>query len=113
MKNYTLFFRMDVLSDAPDKETMRNYMNDWYKWLDKMADEGHLAEGGNHFSKEGAVLNHNGAQSGPYVADGTSIAGYLNIIANDMEHAKSIASECPILNGEGTSVEIRAWGNVD
>lgn len=105
---------MDVLSDPPDKETMKNYLNDWYKWLDKMADEGHLAEGGNHFSKEGTVLKSDGiSQTGPYVADGISIAGYLNIIAKDLEHAKTIASECPILNSKGNSVEIRAWGNVE
>jgi hypothetical protein len=34
-------------------------------------------------------------------------AGYLVILAKDMNEAVSIAENCPILAGEGTSVEIR------
>ncbi len=37
----------------------------------------------------------------------TSVAGYIIIFAKDINVAIDIASKCPILNGENTSVEIR------
>ena len=73
-----------------------------------MDDNKQLADGGNHFSKQGKNLQpHNKITDEPYMANGQSVAGYIIIYAKDMEEATSIASKCPILNGENTSVEIR------
>jgi hypothetical protein len=50
-------------------------------------------------------------KEGPYVLNKESIAGYIIILAKDMEDATSIAKKCPILQGEGTSVEVRETAN--
>ncbi|MEO7046067.1 MAG: transcription initiation protein [Ferruginibacter sp.] len=78
------------------------------RWINNMEDNGQLADSGNHFSKQGKVLQpQNTINDEPYAANGQSVAGYIIIYAKDMEEATSIASKCPILNGENTSLEIR------
>lgn len=110
MKDYVLMFRMDIttVQAQPTPEQMKLYMEQWMKWVSGIASRRQLADGGNHFSQEGKVLKpHNTITDGPYTAGRESVAGYLIVLAKDMNEAVSIAENCPILAGEGTSVEIR------
>lgn len=110
MKEYVLLFRMDITTEnaQPTAEQMLDYMNSWMKWIVSIASTGQLAEGGHHFSTAGKVVKpSNVTIDGPYVADKESVAGYIIVWAKDMDDALSIAQNCPILGGEGTSVEIR------
>ena len=68
MKEYVLLFRIDI------------------------ATESELADGGNHFSKAGKLLGpRNTIIDGPYTANKQSVAGYIIILAKDMDDAISIA----------------------
>ncbi len=110
MKEYALLFRMDITTKEarPTKEQMKIYMKDWMDWMTSISDRGQLADGGNHFSREGIVLSSDkGLIQGPYVSEGKSLAGYILILAMDHEDARAIAQRCPILKGDNTSVEIR------
>jgi hypothetical protein len=110
MKEFVLIFRMDILTPEaqPDAEQMREYMSHWMAWINHISARGRLAEGGNHMLPAGKVLRK-GVQvsDGPYVVNNESVAGYIIILACDEADALSIAKECPILQGEGTSVELR------
>ncbi|HXP91352.1 MAG TPA: YciI family protein [Fibrobacteria bacterium] len=109
MNHYALIFRMDILtaSAQPSPEEMRRYMESWMRWTDSIDAEGRL-EGGNHFSPSGWVLRQGGARSDlPYAAQNESVAGYLLIRAPNDSEALRIAQACPILEGQGTSVEVR------
>lgn len=110
MKEYVLFFRMDITSPGaqPTQEQMQQYMAAWMEWVNGISAEGRLAEGGNHLLTTGKVLypKHE-TRTGPYTKDKESVAGYLIILAEDESDAIRIAQKCPILSGEGTSVEIR------
>ena len=44
---------------------------------------------------------------GPYAETKESIAGFITIRAKDLEEAVSLAKGCPILKGEGNTVEVR------
>lgn len=110
MKSYVLIFRMDITTESmrPSQAQMQKYMANWNKWIDSIVAKGELAEGGNHLSRNGAVLKgKNGVTKGPYTANKESVAGYIIILAKDLNEAISIAERCPILQGEGTSVEVR------
>ena len=110
MNEYVLFFRMDILSPEaqPTPEQMAIYMDQWEKWIDDIAAQNRLSEGGNHLSYSGKVIRSgNSIVDQPYVVNNESVAGYLLILADDETEAVQIAKECPILNGPGTSVEIR------
>ena len=105
---------MDITTkdSQPSKEQMNIYMQKWMEWINNIADKGQLADGGNHFSKQGRVLKpHNTVTEGPYVSDHNSVAGYIIIRAKNLNDATKLAAKCPILNGENTSVEIREIAN--
>ena len=104
---------MDVTNEEaqPSKEQMKIYMQQWMEWINEIADNKQLADGGNHFSREGRVLKPNGEiVETPYIADNNSIAGYILVLAENLDQATMIAKKCPILNGQNTSVEIRETG---
>lgn len=110
MKEFVLLFRMDISNEAvqPTQQQMEIYMKQWQAWLNEIDDQGKLAEGGNHFSKQGQVLQPNNVVvDTPHIANNNSVAGYIIINAKNLEDATEIAKKCPILNGQNTSVEIR------
>ena len=110
MKEFVLFFRMDILTREvqPSAEQMKEYMEKWMEWISDISAKGQLADGGNHFFPTGKLLRPQSKISeGPYVVNNESVAGYIIILAKDFDDAVLVAKECPILQGEGTSVEIR------
>jgi hypothetical protein len=110
MKQYVLIFRMDIITQEaqPGKEQMKVYMQQWMLWIKGIEDKGQLADGGNHFSRQGRVLKSGDEMVDiPYIAENNSVAGYIIILANNLDEATKIAKKCPILNGQNTSVEIR------
>jgi len=57
---------------------------------------------------KGRVLKpNNEVVETPHIADNNSIAGYIIVLAKNLDEATKIAKKCPILNGQNTSVEIR------
>jgi hypothetical protein len=107
---YLLIFRMDILTPEaqPSKKQMAEYMAHWMGWINSISKQQKLAVGGNHLIPNGKVLQPNGIiQNGAYVSNNESVAGYIITFAKDEDDAVQIAKECPILQGEGTSVEIR------
>ena len=110
MKEFVLLFRMDITNkDAqPSKEEMKDYMQQWMQWINEIAENDQLADGGNHLSRQGRVLKpKKEIVETPYIADNNSVAGYIIVNAKDLNEATRLAEKCPILNGQNTSVEIR------
>jgi hypothetical protein len=110
MKTFVLLFRMDLSNKEaqPSPAQMEIYMHQWMEWIHKIAENDQLADGGNHFSRQGRVLKpNNEVVESPHIADKNSIAGYIIVWAESLDEATRIAKKCPILNGQNTSVEIR------
>lgn len=110
MKTFVLLFRMDITDPKkqPSKKQMEQYMRQWMLWINEIEDNGQLADGGNHFSREGRVLKPKGEIThNPCIENNMSVAGYIIITADSIDEATTIAAKCPILNGDQTSVEIR------
>jgi len=112
MKEYVLLFRMNISAEAkPTEGQMQVYMQQWMEWIGEIAAKGQLASGGNHFAESGKVLRPGGVmEDGPYTVNKESVAGYIIILSEDLEGALAVAKNCPILQGEGTSVEVRETG---
>jgi hypothetical protein len=108
-KEFLLIFRMDITTKEaqPTPEQMEMYMIQWEEWVSGIARKEKLA-GGNHLSIEGKVLKPKGQiMDGPYTKNKDSVAGYIIVKAANLDEAAILAKDCPILNGEGTSVEVR------
>ena len=114
MDEFVLIFRMDITNkeSQPSPKQMKIYLKQWEDWISEIDRKNKLADGGNHLLAEGKVLKSNNViENGPYIEKGQSIAGYIIIMASNLDEAVKIAERCPILNGEGTSVEVRKTGS--
>ena len=110
MKEFVLIFRMDITTPGaqPSPEQMEGYMQQWHEWTGSISASNRLAPGGNHLSPQGRVVRPgNVITQGPYTEKRKSVAGYLLVRAENLDEALLMAMECPILKGEGTSVEVR------
>jgi hypothetical protein len=110
INEFVLIFRMDITTKEaqPTLEQMEIYIKQWGEWINDIAAQNKLADGGNHLSTEGRVIKTNNViTDGPYTEKKESIAGYIIIKATSFDEAVNIAKGCPILQGEGTSVEVR------
>lgn len=110
MKKFALLFRMDITNEEvqPTPKQMEVYMQQWENWINEIAHNNQLANGGNHFSRQGRVVKSNNEMiEMPYTADDISVAGYIIVNAKNLDEATNIAKKCPILTGQNTSVEIR------
>jgi len=109
MDEFVLFFRMDIITkDAqPSPEQLQVYMKQYHDWVGGIAAQNKFV-GGKGLSTEGRVLKaHKVITDGPFAEIKESIAGYIIIRAKDFNEAVSLAKACPMLNGEGNSVEVR------
>lgn len=113
MKQFALIFRMDITSAEarPSKEQMELYMEQWATWIDELSSRQRLV-GGHHFSPEGRTLRAGQVVANdPYTENRESVAGYIIILAEHIDDAVLVAERCPILQGKGTSVEVRETAN--
>lgn len=109
MEEFLVIMRLDILTKEaqPSPEQMQVYMQRYHDWVGGIAAQDKFV-GGTGLSKEGKVLKFNDVMTdGPYAETKESIAGFITIRAKDLEEAVRIAKECPILKGEGNTVEVR------
>ena len=109
MDEYLILMRLDLITkDAqPSPEQMQVYMKMYNDWVGGIAAQNKFI-GGKGLSTEGKVIkSKNVITDGPYAETKESLAGYIMIKAKDIDEAVSIAKDCPILMGEGNTVEVR------
>jgi len=109
MEEYLILMRLDLLTKEaqPSPEQMQEYMKQYHHWISGIVEEGKFA-GGKGLSTEGKVLKPNSVVTdGPYAETKESLAGFIVIRAENFDDAMRLAAQCPILNGDGNSVEVR------
>jgi len=109
MDEFIVMMRLDLLTKAaqPTPEQMKVYMERYHTWVDGIVAQGKFI-GGTGLSTEGKVLKPNNViTDGPFAEIKESIAGFILIRASDLDEAVQLARGCPILHGEGNSVEVR------
>lgn len=109
MDEYILLMRLDIITKEaqPSPDQLQEYMKQYHDWVGGIAAQNKFS-GGKGLSTEGKVLKSNNViTDGPFVEIKESIAGFIMIKANDFADAVKIAEGCPILKGEGNSVEVR------
>jgi hypothetical protein len=114
MEEYILLMRLDLLTKEaqPSPEQLQVYMKQYHDWVGGIAAQNKFA-GGKGLSTEGKVLKPNNVMTdGPFAEIKESIAGFIIIKAGNFDEAIAIAKGCPILNGEGNSVEVRKISSV-
>jgi hypothetical protein len=91
-------------------EQMQQTMKKWMDWKEALEKNGHIKQLGERLDGTGKVVRGKAkaVTDGPFVEVKDSIQGYMLLEANDMDQAVKLATDCPILDGDGT-VEIRPF----
>ena len=109
MDEFLLMMRLDIITKEaqPSPEQMQIYMKQYFDWVGGIAAQNKFV-GGTALSTEGRVLKFNNViTDGPFAEIKESIAGFIRIKATDFDDAVNIAKSCPILMGDGNTVEVR------
>ena len=109
MDEFVLLMRLDIITkDAqPSPEQLQVYMKQYQNWVGGIAAQNKFV-GGTGLSTEGKVIKSDHIiTDGPYAEIKESVAGFIIIKAKDFDEASSIADACPILQGQGNSLEVR------
>lgn len=108
MEEYIILMRLDLITKEaqPSPEQLQEYMKMYHDWVNGIIAQNKF-NGGVGLSTEGKVIRKEVVTDGPYAEIKESIAGYIMIKANNFDDAVAIAKQCPILRGEGNSVEVR------
>lgn len=109
MDEYIIMMRLDLITQEaqPTPEQMEGYMKMYHEWVNGIIARNRFA-GGTGLSKEGKVIRSGQViTDGPFVEIKESIAGFIIVRAESLEEATEMGAACPILFGEGNSVEVR------
>ncbi|MDN3669077.1 YciI family protein [Echinicola jeungdonensis] len=109
MNTYVFFIRAkkEAVTSVTDKEIKTRNIR-WMNWTSALAKEGKLAEGGNHLTLDGMVVEgQGGINAGPYMQGDVCLLGYILVHAVSYDEAIKLTKGCPVLEGKGTSIEVR------
>lgn len=107
-----LIFRHEDGQKVAPPEQMQIWMKQTMDWIGGIAAQNKYV-GGNGLPMEGAkVVGHNNVvTNGPFGDIKETIGGYVIVKGANMDEAIEFAKGCPILMGEGNTVEIRRIGH--
>lgn len=109
MDEFIVLMRLDLITreTQPTPEQMKVYMQSYHQWVDGIVARGKFVSG-TGLAMEGKVIKPGKVVTdGPFAEIKESIAGFIVVRAKDLDEAVQLGAACPILNGEGNSVEVR------
>ncbi len=110
MKDFMMLVKGDSSNYSP--EEMQKKLEKYQLWMTKWTDSGNYIAGAPFESAGNFILSENEVQSeGEFLNPTETIGGYIHIRARDLDHATSIAKECPLL--EGCGIYVRPFLNMN
>lgn len=108
MDQYALIMRHEDGGKIASPEQMEIWMKQTMDWIESIAAKNKFV-GGTGLPFDGArVVKHNGiVTNGPFGEIKETIGGFITVKAESIEEAVEFAKGCPVLQGEGNSVEVR------
>jgi len=108
MDEFMLIFRHEDGNKVASPEQIQVWMKQTMDWIGGIAAQNKFS-GGNGLAFEGSkVVKHNSVvTNGPFGEIKETIGGYIVVKAGSVEEAVEFAKGCPVLQGEGNSVEVR------
>ena len=111
MDEYILVFRHEDGSKIASPEQMEIWMKQTMDWIGGIAAQNKFVSGtGLPFDQARVVTTKNGqpvVTNGPFGDIKETIGGMIVVKADSVEEAVEFAKGCPVLQGEGNSLEVR------
>lgn len=112
MNEYMLIFRHEDGQKVASPEQIQEWMKQTMDWIGGIAAQNKYV-GGNGLPMDGAkVVGHdNVVTNGPFGEIKETIGGYVIVRGENIDEAVEFAKGCPVLQGEGNTVEVRRIGH--
>jgi len=109
MDEFLLIFRHQDGKALASPEQLQIWMKMTMDWLGGIAAQNKLVSNGNGLSfDDSKVVWHKGVvTNGPFGEIKETIGGYVMVRAESADEAVEFAKGCPVLMGDGNSVEVR------
>lgn len=108
MEQFLLLFRgRDTAPDASPEQIQAQFQK-WMDWINGLVQDGKY-KGGNRLDISGKTIagTKKIVTDGPYMEGKEMLGGYIVVEVENYDDALAIADNCPILDGETGSVEVR------
>ncbi|MBS1685432.1 MAG: transcription initiation protein [Bacteroidetes bacterium] len=114
MEQYVLIMRHQDGSKIASPEQMQIWMKQTMDWIGGIAAQNKFVQGNGLRFDDASVVGHGGVvTNGPFGDIKETIGGYLIVKAESPEEAIGFAKNCPVLQGEGNTVEVRLVASRD
>lgn len=114
MDQFILIFRHEDGSKTASPEQMQIWMKQTMDWIGGIAAQNKFSSGtGLPFDDARVVRHNNVVTNGPFGDIKETIGGFIIVKADSVEEAVEFAKECPVLQGEGNTVEVRKIAKED
>ena len=111
MQEYALIMRHMDGNKIASPEQIQVWMKQTMDWIGGIAAQNKFVGGtGLPFDNARVVTNNNSKKvvtNGPFGDIKETIGGFITVKADSVEEAVEFAKGCPVLQGEGNSVEVR------
>ncbi len=108
MNEFILIFRHEDGHKVASPEQIQIWMKQTMDWIGGIAAQGKMV-GGNGLPFEDSKVVHSNklVTNGPFGEIKETIGGYIIVKASSADEAAEFAKGCPVLQGEGNTVEVR------
>lgn len=108
MKEYLLLFRGGDAMKGMSPEEMQEHMQQWMKWMGELNQKGKFS-GAQPLINTGKVITGTKkvVSDGPFMEGKEMVGGYLICKANTYDEAVELSKDCPILQFNDGTVEVR------
>ncbi|MBV9961568.1 MAG: transcription initiation protein [Parafilimonas sp.] len=108
MNEYALIMRHEDGTKIASPEQMQIWMKQTMDWINSIAAQGKFVSGtGLPFDEAKVVHSDKLVTNGPFGDIKETIGGFITVYAESAEEATGFAKGCPVLQGEGNTVEVR------
>jgi hypothetical protein len=108
MEEFVLIMRHEDGKKVASPEQIQIWMKQTMDWIGGIAAQNKFSAGtGLPFEDARVVWHNNVVTNGPFGEIKETIGGYIIVKADSVDEAVEFAKGCPVLQGEGNSVEVR------
>ena|SRR5579863_2038542 len=108
MDEYALIMRHEDGSKIASPEQMQIWMKQTMDWIGSIAAQNKFVNGTGLLFDGARVVKHGGVVTdGPFGEIKETIGGFIVVKAESPDEAAEFAKGCPVLQGDGNSMEVR------
>lgn len=114
MEEFALIMRHEDGRKVASPEQIQQWMKQTMDWIGSIAAQNKFVNGTGLPFEDARVVKHgNVVTNGPFGDIKETIGGLITVKAESVEEAVEFAKGCPVLQGEGNSVEVRKIAKKD